>query len=49
MIVVSDTSAINNLTAINALHLLKELYGEVVIPHAVYRELTQTDFPSRWW
>lgn len=45
MIVVSDTSPINNLAAIGALDLLKELYGTVVIPEAVYQELTDPDFP----
>ena len=45
MIVVSDTSAINNLAAIGALDLLRALYGTVVIPEAVYAELTDPDFP----
>ncbi|MFB2983741.1 DUF3368 domain-containing protein [Microseira sp. BLCC-F43] len=45
MIIVSDTSPINNLAAINQLHLLRELYGAVIIPPAVYRELTAPDFP----
>jgi predicted nucleic acid-binding protein len=40
VIVVSDTSPINNLAAINHLHLLHQLYGTVFIPEAVYRELT---------
>ncbi len=45
MIVVSDTSAINNLASINQLDLLRQLYGEVIIPTAVYLELTETAFP----
>ncbi len=45
MIVVSDTSPINNLAAINQLHLLHQLYGTVLIPEAVYQELTDPDFP----
>lgn len=45
MIIVSDTSPINNLAAINHLHLLHQLYGTVFIPEAVYRELTDPDFP----
>ena len=45
MIIVSDTSPINNLAAINQLHLLHHLYGTVLIPDAVYRELTDPDFP----
>ena len=45
MIIVSDTSPINNLAAINHLHLLQQLYGTVLIPEAVYRELTDPNFP----
>lgn len=45
MIIVSDTSPINNLAAINQLQLLQQLYGIVLIPEAVYRELTDPDFP----
>lgn len=45
MIIVSDTSPINNLAAINHLHLLHQLYGTVFISEAVYRELTDPDFP----
>ena len=39
MIVVSDTSPINNLAAIGHLQLLRKLYGQVIIPEAVYSEL----------
>lgn len=45
MIIVSDTSPLNNLASINQLHLLHQLYGTVAIPEAVYRELTDPDFP----
>ena len=45
MIIVSDTSPINILAAINHLHLLHQLYGTVLIPEAVYRELTDPNFP----
>lgn len=45
MIIVSDTSPINNLAAINQLHLLNQLYGTVLIPEAVYRELSDPNFP----
>ncbi|MGG6266204.1 DUF3368 domain-containing protein [Leptolyngbya sp. AN03gr2] len=44
MIIVSDTSPINNLAAINQLNLLRQLYETVLIPEAVYRELTDPDF-----
>lgn len=40
MIVISDTSALTNLAAIQHLHLLPQLYNQVTIPEAVYRELT---------
>lgn len=45
MIIVSDTSPINNLAAINQLHLLHQLYETVLIPESVYRELTDPTFP----
>ncbi|NCJ05016.1 DUF3368 domain-containing protein [Synechococcales cyanobacterium C] len=45
MIVVSDTSPINNLAAINHLHLLYQLYETVLIPESVYQELTDPNFP----
>ncbi|GAP97090.1 DUF3368 domain-containing protein [Leptolyngbya sp. NIES-2104] len=45
MIVISDTSAITNLAAIQHLHLLPQLYDRVIIPEAVYRELTEVDPP----
>ncbi len=45
MIVVSDTSPINNLAAIAHLYLLRDLYGTILIPEAVYRELTNPNFP----
>lgn len=45
MIIVSDTSPINNLAAIGSLYLLQQLYTTVIIPEAVYRELTDPSFP----
>ncbi|MBW4491505.1 MAG: DUF3368 domain-containing protein [Oscillatoria princeps RMCB-10] len=45
MIIVSDTSPINNLSAIGQLALLRQLYGTVIIPEAVFRELTDPEFP----
>ena len=39
MIVVSDTSPLLNLIEIQHLHLLKDLYGSVVIPEGVYHEM----------
>lgn len=46
MIVVSDTSPITNLAAIERLDLLHLLYGEIIIPVAVYNELTQPNINS---
>lgn len=40
-IIVSDTTAITHLAKINALDLLKSLYSEILIPQAVYDELTK--------
>lgn len=37
MIIVSDTSPINNLAAIQHLYLLQELYETILIPEAVYK------------
>lgn len=45
MIVISDTSAITNLAAIQYLQLLPQLYNQVIIPEAVYRELADIDPP----
>jgi uncharacterized protein len=40
MIVVCNTSPITNLAAIAQLDLLRSIYGEIIIPQAVYDELT---------
>jgi len=40
VIVVCNTSPIINLAAINQLGLLHELYDEIIIPQAVYHEIT---------
>lgn len=45
MIVVSDTSPITSLAAVGQLHLLQQLYGRVIIPQAVYEEMTSLDYP----
>ena len=48
MIVVSNTSPITNLAAIAQIDLLRQLYGSIVIPSAVYQELTssETEIPG---
>jgi uncharacterized protein len=43
--VVCNTSPITNLAAIAHLDLLHQLYGEIVIPQAVYDELTAVQHP----
>lgn len=40
MIIVSDTSPISGLYRIHRLHLLNDLFGKVILPHAVMQELT---------
>lgn len=45
MTIVCNTSPITNLAAISQLELLHSLYGEIVIPQAVYDELTEVGYP----
>ncbi|MCC5632822.1 hypothetical protein LC613_35290 [Nostoc sphaeroides CHAB 2801] len=45
MTVVCNTSPITNLAAIAQLDLLRQVYGEIVIPVAVYDELTALTNP----
>ena len=40
MIVISDTTPMISLLKINRLDLLEKSFGEVLIPNAVYEELT---------
>ena len=46
MTFVSDTSPITNLAAIAQLDLLHQLYGTILIPEAVYEELTRFNVPG---
>lgn len=39
MKVVSNTTPIISLASINKLNVLKELFGEIIIPHSVYDEI----------
>ena len=50
MIVVSDTSPILNLAAVGKLHLLRDLYAEIVVPPAVQGELARNaiQFDPSW-
>ena len=45
MIIVSNTSPLNNLAAINQLDLLRELYSTIMIPEGVYQELMAVETP----
>jgi uncharacterized protein len=44
MIVVCNTSPITNLAAIAQLDLLRSIYGEIIIPQAVYDQLTNLPY-----
>lgn len=51
MIVIADTSPVNYLVLIGYEFVLPQLYGEVMIPDAVFRELIDADAPGivrRW-
>jgi len=47
MIVVSDTSSINYLTLIGHQDLLQSLFGEIIIPAAVFDELSHPGAPVK--
>jgi predicted nucleic acid-binding protein len=47
MIVVSDTSPVCYLVLIDGIDLLQNLYGRVIIPQAVYKELTAVRSPVK--
>ena len=46
MIIVSNTSPINYLILIGYINLLPELFGAIIIPQAVYSELSDASAPS---
>jgi predicted nucleic acid-binding protein len=46
MIVVADTTPINYLILIGEIEVLPELYGQVIIPHAVCEELLRSRAPG---
>jgi len=51
MIIVSNTSPINYLILIGQIDLLPELFRQIIIPQAVYSELSDTEAPKlvRTW
>jgi predicted nucleic acid-binding protein len=46
MIIVSNTWPINYLILIGHINLLPELFGAIIIPQAVYSELSDASAPS---
>ena len=46
MIIVSNTSPINDLILIGHINLLPELFQQIIIPQAVYSELSDASAPS---
>ncbi len=46
MIIVSNTSPLNYLILIGYINLLPELFQQIIIPQAVYRELSDASAPS---
>lgn len=46
-VVVSDTSPVNYLVQIDEIDVLRTLYGEILIPPAVYRELLHPKAPAK--
>jgi predicted nucleic acid-binding protein len=47
MIVVADTSPLNYLVLIDEVELLPALFGEVLVPTAVFRELQHSGTPAK--
>jgi predicted nucleic acid-binding protein len=51
MIVIADASPLNYLVQIECIEIVERLYGQVIIPQAVYRELAAPETPPnvRTW
>ena len=47
MIVVSDTTPVNYLVLIDRIHLLRDLYGRLALPQAVYEEMQREGTPEK--
>ena len=47
MIVIADTTPLHYLVLLNYADILRELYGRVIIPEAVFRELQVDRTPAR--
>lgn len=46
MILIADSSALVTLSICNSLYLLEEIFGEVRVPEAVYREVIYSEKPE---
>jgi uncharacterized protein len=46
MTVICNATPLINFAAINRLDILEAVFGEVIIPQAVYTETTESNFPS---
>ena len=47
MIIVADASPLHYLVLIDHANILEQLYGNVIIPQAVFDELTASDTPAK--
>src|SRR5882724_7805745 len=47
MVVVADSSPLNYLLLIDVIQILPELFGQIFIPEAVYRELQRAATPPK--
>jgi predicted nucleic acid-binding protein len=47
VIVVSDTTPVNYLVLIDQIHLLRDLYGRLVLPRAVHEEMQREGAPEK--
>ncbi|HVN80691.1 MAG TPA: hypothetical protein VMW38_16980 [Terriglobia bacterium] len=47
MIIVADASHLHYLVLIDRANILEQLYGNVIIPQAVFDELTAADTPPK--
>jgi len=46
MIVVSDTTPLSELAKVGKLYLLRDVFGEIIIPQEVYNEVTRGEHPA---
>ncbi|MBC6479887.1 MAG: DUF3368 domain-containing protein [Hormoscilla sp. GM7CHS1pb] len=46
MIVVSDTTPLSELAKVGKLDLLRDVFGEIIIPQEVYNEVTRGEHPA---